>query len=299
MGKLKRLTPTDMFPGSAFFNKRADAIEAMGNLMLGGNASLTQAGNTLLGLPLGVKLVMFELAEDMQMPDPSGISVGDSSVPWTDNATAVWYTDYTSTQDYETDDTYKATLYHPTAVLNGSSIAMGHPTFFAGDRVWATAINGRWDIISQPDKVWRFELKDAMTPGGNATAYLLDKNGAEDTDQEFEVYDQVYGDIRAPVGAKGYAKFFADSERWEVIEVQRLAKHIEFTLGTALATTDASIGNATVNDSYDGIAPTGTQTVYNKAASSNYIFEGDIGDKGMAVLDYSDGHYKIWQMECP
>ncbi len=299
MAKLKRLTADDLLPGAGFFNKRADAIEAVRNLAVAGQLSMNNGINSLLNVPKGVMLVMFQLTEDMQMPDPAGVTLGDSTMPFTDNANAVWFAGHESTLDYEEDDTFTYTLFHPTAVRNASEIGVGHPTFFTGDRVWATFVNGRWDIISQADRVWRFELKDELTPGGNATAFLLDKDGNEDTSQEFEVYDQVFGDMRSPVGAKGYAKFFADSERWEILDVQRLAKHVEFTLGTALATTDASVSNATVTDFYEGISPTGTQTVYNRSASSNFIFEGDIGDKGMAVLDYSDGRYKIWMMECP
>ncbi len=302
MVKLERITagdPLGKVVSASFLNKRAKAIEDAGNLAVAGNALMNSGVGNLLNVPKGVKLVMFQLTEDMQMPDPSGINLGDSSVPFTDNAKAIWYTTLSSKQDYVEDDTYSFTLFHSVAVRNVSGIAIGHPTFFTGDRVWATFVNGRWDIISQADKIWRFELKDALTPGGQATAFLLDKTGAEDTDQEFEVFDQVLGDMRSPIGAKGYAKFFADSERWEILDVQRLAKHIEFTLGTALLTTDASVSNATVTDSYEGIAPTGTQTVYNRSASTNFIFEGDVGDKGMAVLNNSNGQYKIWMVECP
>ena len=253
MVKLRRVTGDDLFPGAKFFNDRADAIEAMGKMAVAGALSLTDANGNSLRVPKGVKLVMFELVEDMQMPDPSGISLGDSSVPWTDNAKAIWYTNYASTQDYVDDSDFSYTLYHPTAVRNGSGIAIGHPTFFTGDRVWATFVNGRWDIISQADKIWRFELKDALTPGGQATAYLLDKNGDEDTDQEFEVYDQVLGDIRAPVGAKGYAKFFADSERWEILVIQRQATKCKgLVKGATVSPNDFTVDNVTA---YNGLSP--------------------------------------------
>ncbi len=305
MAKLKRLTADDLLPGAGFFNKRADAIEAVRNLAVAGQLSMNNGVNNLLSVPIGVKLVMFQLTEDMQMPDPAGVSLGDSTMPFTDNANAVWFAGHESTLDYEEDDTFTYTLFHPTAIRNSADIGVGHATFFVGDRVWATFVNGRWDIISQADRIWRFELKDVLTPGGQATAFLLDKDGNEDTDQEFEVYDQVFGTLSLAIGTQGYAKFFADSERWEIIAPQGSDaedRHYEFTLGTALANTAASVSNVTLNEWYGGAAPGSPVTIFNKTTSSTagpgvYMFEGDIGDKGMVVYDASEDKYKIWNME--
>ena len=174
MANLERVSAGDPLAKAAsasFLNKRAAAIEAARNLAVAGKLSMNNGINNLLSVPKGVKLVMFQLTEDMQMPDPAGVGLGDSRVPFTDNANAIWYTDFSSTQDYAEDDTYSFTLFHPVAIRNISGIAIGHPTFFAGDRVWATFVNGRWDIISQADRIWRFEVKDTLTPGGQATAF--------------------------------------------------------------------------------------------------------------------------------
>jgi hypothetical protein len=82
------------------------------------------------------------------------------------------------------------------------------------------------------------------------------------------------------------------------------ATHIEFTL-TAELTDSASSVTADVDDYYEGRHPDPKGngiTLYNKEASgspANFIFEGDSGDKGMAIWDRRNKRYRIWQMECP
>jgi len=77
-----------------------------------------------------------------------------------------------------------------------------------------------------------------------------------------------------------------------------LARFIRFALPSALADTDASKASCTVDDYWDGANPGATVTVYNPNASSNYIFSGDSGAKGIAVYDDDDDKYWIIQMEC-
>lgn len=94
--------------------------------------------------------------------------------------------------------------------------------------------------------------------------------------------------------------------RW-VTEPGQQAAWIEFTVDEVPGT--GTDGGFTTSDSsvsvsgvvyHSGGAPTVPITeVYNLPASSNYIFEGDEGDKGAALLDSDTGLYWIIQMECP
>jgi hypothetical protein len=77
------------------------------------------------------------------------------------------------------------------------------------------------------------------------------------------------------------------------------AKWIRFTLPGALATTDSSKASCTVDGYWDGPNPGSTVTVYNLPASSNYLFSGASGHKGLATYDNLNAKYWIVQMECP
>lgn len=72
-----------------------------------------------------------------------------------------------------------------------------------------------------------------------------------------------------------------------------------FTLPSALATTDASKASCTVDDYWGGSSPGATITVYNLPASSNYIFSGASGNKGLATYDDLDNKWWIVQLQCP
>lgn len=72
-----------------------------------------------------------------------------------------------------------------------------------------------------------------------------------------------------------------------------------FTLSGALTTSTSSVSGCTVNRYFGGANPGATITVSNVPASSNYIFSGASGHKGIAVYDERSGNYWIIQMECP
>jgi hypothetical protein len=73
---------------------------------------------------------------------------------------------------------------------------------------------------------------------------------------------------------------------------------IFFSLAAALAATDASQAGCTVNYYFNGPNPGATVTVYNVAASSNFIFSGAAGKHGIAAWDASANKYWIVQLEC-
>jgi hypothetical protein len=96
-----------------------------------------------------------------------------------------------------------------------------------------------------------------------------------------------------------YAIVFRHNHAWWFLEDICKARWISFTLTASLATTDASKSSTTVSDYWQGTNPGSTVTVYNQPASSNYIFSGASGAKGLACLDDIDDKYRIVQMECP
>ncbi len=80
----------------------------------------------------------------------------------------------------------------------------------------------------KPDR--HFELKDNLSSGSNATAYLRTWNGSTwetDTAIEFEVYDAldtfsgIARDEGPPIvaGNWGYAEWFSAPGRWEIIQL--------------------------------------------------------------------------------
>lgn len=77
------------------------------------------------------------------------------------------------------------------------------------------------------------------------------------------------------------------------------AAWIRFTLPSALTTSQASKASCTVDDYWGGDDPGATVTVYNPDASSNYIFAGPNGGKGLATWDDIDEKYWILNLECP
>lgn len=86
--------------------------------------------------------------------------------------------------------------------------------------------------------------------------------------------------------------------RWIAIPFPK-AIFIEFTLTGALAASDASTAAAAaVNNYFQGENPGGTVTLWNKSASTNFIFSGVAGAKGIAVYDDRADKYRIIQMEC-
>jgi hypothetical protein len=74
---------------------------------------------------------------------------------------------------------------------------------------------------------------------------------------------------------------------------------VRFTLAAALAKTDASKTGTTVDDYWGGPSPGSTITVYNLPASTNYIFFGASGHKGLATYDDRNAKWWIIQLECP
>lgn len=121
------------------------------------------------------------------------------------------------------------------------------PRASVGDDVWCifNQDSGWWEIIHRCEEFLRFELKDDLAPtddtvpvGGHATVYLRQgtpNQAAEDTWYscdaiEFEVYDSMgmfegtgrtSGGLNGRgVGNRGVCKWFADSRRMEIFQME-------------------------------------------------------------------------------
>jgi hypothetical protein len=109
---------------------------------------------------------------------------------------------------------------------------------------------------------------------------------SEPTKQQLE---QLIEDRRVDAGAAGGS--------WAVRQLP--GGFARFTLPSALATTDASKASCTVDGYWGGPDPGATITAYNLPASTNYIFSGASGHKGLASYDRANAKWWIIQMECP
>jgi hypothetical protein len=164
-----------------------------------------------------------------------------------------------------------------------------------------------WLLLDNP-VLRRFELKDALAPGGNATAYLWESDGPN-TDIEFEVYDALgtcrgrakdaYGSPHNQ-GSRGYAAFMPETEHWEVISVQPHALTIRGQATGDVATTDSTftIDGTAVMQPTGGLItdqdPAGNITIYNV-----FSWEGD--EDGEVQADWNEGtdRWEASQFECP
>jgi hypothetical protein len=80
----------------------------------------------------------------------------------------------------------------------------------------------RW-IITHPEGLWRFELKDDLETYGTADAYVIGPDGAA-TSEVIEVVDRLgnfpgIGRTESADGTKGYCKWLSDSSTFEIISV--------------------------------------------------------------------------------
>lgn len=142
---------------------------------------------------------------------------------------------------------------------------------------------------SAPCRIYKIEFVDGTftkTAGAGSPTYT-DRGST----------DFAYAPLGFYYGEGAYIKAAKIARRWWILGGEHWARRIRFTLTSALAVTDAN-QSVTVDSVLDGINPGTPQTVYNPAASSNYIFSGANGNKGKAEWDDVLGRYEIYQLEC-
>jgi len=159
-------------------------------------------------------------------------------------------------------------------------------------RVWLATTTTSGTYPSAPADTFEFIFANGTftETAGDQTATLTDRQSSAP-----RVAHSI-GGVYYPEDAEIYVAEI-DRQYW-IIGGEHIARVIDFELDEALATTDAN-KTASVDAYYDGGDPGSTVEVYNRAASTNYIFEGDSGDKGIALWDDVRGNYRIVQMECP
>ena len=171
-------------------------------------------------------------------------------------------------------------LWMPSAWQNGSDQGMGIMPYTSGQRVYTQDINGMREIVSPPLDLWRFELKTALAPLSYATAYLLPYTGgalAVDTAVEFTVHDEIGFRGRAYVassalqGSRGYAKYYPDANRWEIVSMQ---PHAQLAYGTATSDYDGDDSSVSVS-SVTVAAPVDTALFIDATGSGPGDFNND------------------------
>jgi hypothetical protein len=268
------------------------------------------------------RILLMQLTSAMSYPDLATAGASHYTVEPTPCATArqVWCHQFDpddKTPSGEPLRSYGGTgnskdeiIYHPASHRDSNGYAIGHPAFRCGDRVFCfwNRQSGRWEIISPPQDIWRFELKTALTPCSHATAYLLEDHSGcleENIHVEFDVYDAFDGTLRGQAktetapGTQGYAKFMPDSGRWEIIYLQHQARWIRFMLVSAMSHYD-NMATAEVEEFWDGYNPDPNDNyiyVINCVGTGGqYLFAGSSGMMGMACHDPLAGNYRIVQM---
>lgn len=170
-----------------------------------------------------------------------------------------------------------------------------------------------WPLVRSRVGTRQFELKDALTPGGSATAYRRNWNDTSeeweaDTDDEFEVYDEL-GIYRGRAkdayssphdeGSIGWAQK-QKSGRWEITHLTPAALMIRGQNTAAVATTDSTftIDGVAVAHPIGGIItdqnPAGNITIYNV-----HDMEGDNNGEVTAIWNEATDHWEGVQMDCP
>jgi hypothetical protein len=160
---------------------------------------------------------------------------------------------------------------------------------------------GRWQAGGDPPVL--FELKDALAPGGTATAYLLKWGGASyapDTAVEFEVYDP-FSHFRGrakdayssphDAGSRGIAGMCVGGNGFLIQEM--LTPHALMILGQATAAyagSDFSIDNLEVMQPIGGIITTADPATSISLTNLSGL-AGDDNDKMIGLWDEANDRY--------
>jgi hypothetical protein len=236
-------------------------------------------------------VALFELTQPFTFPSPTASP--PQPVPSSPSARMIWLK--TDDQQGDVDQAPDETLYHPTAFRSGDGVAVGFAPAAPGQRVfaWWSSQGGRWEVLTPPLEIWRFELKYDIAATSGTVAYLLDQSGSRVSGVEFVAYDPLGLHLWAKAGGLGYARWMpdaADAGRWEILHVMRKARFIRFTAGEDFTSSDSSF-SATLADYWDGSNPDPAAaglTIANTCASS-----GRYGDCGLARLDEIDNVYRL------
>jgi len=161
------------------------------------------------------------------------------------------------------------------------------------------------------DAYRRFELKDALTPGSNATAHPIksDDSTDETAASEFEVYDP-YGKHRGRAkdayssphddGSKGLARYNPLTQQWEIVELQPAALMIKGQLKSALVAASGTfdVDNVSVMQPIGGLI-TDTDPASSSFTITNRSFDGDDNAWVYALWDEAARAWVAFDIPCP
>jgi len=172
---------------------------------------------------------------------------------------------------------------------------------------------GRWTGRGGQSDKW-VELKDALAPGGHATAHPRDWDGSAwvtDTtaSREIEVYDEIgtcrgrgKGTYSSPhdAGSIARVRLNTQSSRWEIVDLQPNALLITGLATAAVASTDSTftIDGVTVMNPSGGLIcdtdPAAAITVYNV-----HSWDADDDARVEAAWNETTDHWEALQVTCP
>jgi hypothetical protein len=298
-------------------------VEQVDSLARPGAAGQAQYGaaGIVFDSPRPTQLAIFELTDNLVYPDLSDASDDHLDREPTPYAPArqVWYQQH-SPADQDSDGapigSYRAQpgepatkVWYPQAMRNVAGYAMGTPPLGAGDRVtcYWNRQSGRWEILGEPWRVWRFELLTALLPGGTATANLLscgDDHYRLQTEVEITVWDALQGAYwgrarnQSAAGSQGYAIYMPDADRWEILKLHDRAWRCNATLAAAMAATDGygSVNNVVATD--DGWPPVGS-TADTLHVANMLGWAANIGAKCKIEFNAAGGQWEFYQVQCP
>jgi len=185
---------------------------------------------------------------------------------------------------------------------------VGHPADLDEDVGILTTTAGvkvNWMLLSSMNaaRMWRFTL-NADINAGTAAADKLELDGS-DTGEDITVTDLCgrYGGLKDTCYGICLQQIDQDGATKYVIIDEPLKQFCRFTLTQALATSDASkTGDIETQFGQGQDHPDEEEIIlYNLADNTGtaYVFEGDIGDAGIAVYTGTAVYWNIIQMECP
>lgn len=157
---------------------------------------------------------------------------------------------------------------------------------------------GHWEVIGGgAHLIGKIDASIAKNVAGVVSIWTGALGAETDTGENVTANNRGMYDLVYDAADKMWVQVVPANDGWEIINPQMKAMLIEFALGGALTTSTASVASCTVDNYMQGRSPGSTVTVYNKSASTGYIFEGASGNKGWAAYDDRADKYRITQME--
>lgn len=222
---------------------------------------------------------LFELTADLAVAETGG---ADDDVP---SASARYVLYRRASNDYTVDVTGgETTLYDVLVRRDVSSEPVGIAPLKSGQRTWAifNEQSGRWELFHEPTEVYRFQLTESLSPGGSAAALLVGWDagaGQYALSTVALVVHDVLATTSGEAGTRGYARYFADSDRWEILPRGGESSVIRFELTTTKPLGGAAVARALTWDGSQYVPGDEDLAVLDSVGQ----WSGDVGYRGWAT----------------